>query len=470
MFLYWGFIMILFKSYPRNFSAIQADVDEYMPDDVKRLLEDGISDKVQQIILEAPYVDKDFRDTYYNDFSKRFTDISRDSIRLHFFYTTDVVDTHNYGGFVTLRDTKIRTLGRSYVAPKAFKYFTSGYCCLAKYEVNYKGQVLEIEAFPWMQQDGNVSRCAHIAAWAINRYYSQRYSYYAERTLHEITTHDSTTRRVPSRGASVNQIAQILQKNRFDPEIYIRDNGNKEIDPYYSRESFNRLMYTFVESGIPFIAGVSSKHAIVIIGHGELSDIDTVMQDNNGLTDSYEFIENLIIVDDTQLPYTNAYSYENDYAYALDDIDVLIVPFYEKMYLDVDYLYSEMLPALENNILNIDPSDKTIRRVFLTSSRSFKKYMFNHSQDPAYSELMQLMQMPKFIWVAEYSSVEEFKNQEMRHRIILDATTLKFQIDAFMAIRNKNEVAVNNKSLKSVTISLDRDTDVIYKHNLRRIE
>ncbi|OHB32992.1 MAG: hypothetical protein A2X79_00745 [Desulfuromonadaceae bacterium GWB2_53_15] len=463
--------MILFKAYPRNFSAIQADVDEYMPYDVMQLLDKGISNNIQQIILEAPYVDKDFRDTYYNDFSKRFTDISRDSIRLHLFFSPDNVVTPNYGGFITLRDTKIRTIGRSYIAPKALNNFTSGYCCLAKYEVNYRGQVLEVEAFPWMQQDGNVSRCAHIAAWSINRYYSQRYCYYAERTLHEITTHDSTTRRVPSRGASVNQIAQILQKNRFDPEIYIRDNGNKEETPYYTKECFNRLMHTFVESGIPFIAGVKSKHAIVIIGHGELSDIDSVMNDNDGLTDSYEFIENLIIVDDTQLPYTNVFNYEDEqpYAYIFDEIDVLIVPFYEKMYLDVDYLYSEMLPALENNILKIGKQDKIIRRVFLTSSRSFKKYMFKESRDSSYRELMLLMQMPKFIWVAEYSSVEEFKKQEMHHRIILDATTLKFQVDAYMAIKKDNEVAVNNKSLKSVTVHIDKMSDVIYQ-NLGRIK
>jgi hypothetical protein len=459
--------MIIFKPYGRDFKAIQEDVNEYLPDDVCQLLDHGISDDIKEILLEAPYVDKDFRDTYYNDFSKRFTDISRDSIRLHLFYEPGSVLDDNYAGFITLRDTKIKTIGRSYLHPKALKNTLPGYFCLAPFDVHYQGQSLTVHAFPWMQQDGNVSRCAHIAAWAINRYFSQKYPYYAERTLHEITTHDSTTRRVPSKGATVEQIAQILQRSRFDPEIYIKDNGKDK--PYYTDAEFHRLMYTFIESGIPCIAGIRSRHAVVIVGDGELSDVRKVAQDATGIIDSCDLVEDFILVDDNELPYSKAYNYEVEGNYKCEDINVLIVPFYEKMYLDVTYLYLKMLPVLEKDILNINPNEVLVRRVLLTSSRSFKKVLFGNSLDSAYSKLMQQMQMPKFIWLVEYSSVDEFLNKQIRHRIVLDATMLKFQDDAFMAIKRFDELAINNKTLHTTVIT-DSNVDMIYVHNLGRIE
>lgn len=458
--------MIVFKSYSRNFESIQDDVGEYMPHGVRSMLESGISGDITEIILEAPYVDMDFRDTYYNDFSKRFTDISRDSIRLHFFYDKDHISSENYGGFITLRDTKIFTIGRSYLNPKALSSYESGYYCLADYPVNFKGRELTVSAFPWMQQDGNVSRCAHIAAWGVNRYYSQKYNYYAERTLHEITVHDSTTRRVPSKGATINQIAQILQKNRFDPEIYIRDNGLG--DSYYTSEEFNRLIYTFIESGIPCIAGIKRKHAVVIIGHGELSDISKATADCNGLIDSYIFIENVVVSDDNVLPYSKAYNYENDDDIKFDDIDVIIVPFYQKMYLDINWLYKNMLPALEYNVLRINSNENLIRRVLLTSSRSFKKFVAERCDDKAYRDALLCMQMPKFIWIIEYSSIAEFMDNKVRFRIVLDATMLNFQDDAFINIKRYKELAIKNKSAKGV-IETDCELDNQYVNNLRRI-
>lgn len=462
--------MINYRTYDRDFNRIQEDVGIFMPDFAREELDKGISDSVKEIILEYPYIDKDFRDTFYNDFSKRFENIQKDSIRIHLFYEKNVYSEKNYAGFLTLRDTKVFTIGRSYLDPRALKNFQPGYFCLAEFPVLFKGDEFKVRAFPWMQQDGNVSICAHIAAWGVVRYFSQKYPFYPEKTLHEITVHDSPTRRIPSKGATVDQIAQILQKNRFDPEVYIRQVTPEET--IYNPEEFNRLIYTFVESGIPYIAGLRERrHAVAVIGHGELSEVDSVFQEGQGIVDSYELIESIIISDDNFLPYEMAYNYEKASSIKFDDIDVLVVPFYQKMYLDVDFLYQKLLPSIERNLLKIDRDKTLIRRVFITSSRSLKKKIKKSSGDEVYREIHVLLQMPKFVWVAEYSSIEEYKNRRISHRIIFDATMLKHQEGNFISIKTGPELCLKPRSAIKTgpAIKLKEETEPMYVNNLRRL-
>lgn len=462
--------MITYHNFERDFSKIQAVVEQYMPDFIREELDCEISNSIEEIVLEYPYIDKDFRDTYYNDFSKRFEDISKDSVRLHLFFKKGNHSQDSYAGFITLRDTKVYTIGRSYLSPKALNNFQGGFFCLAEYPVLFKGYELTVRAFPWMQQDGNVSICAHIAAWSVIRYFSQKYQFYPEKTLHEITVHDSPTRRIPSKGATVEQIAQILQKNRFDPEIYIRQISPDE--PIYSPEEFTRLIYTFVESGIPYIAGLREKrHAVAVIGHGQLSEVDKVFTEGQGIVDSYELMENVIISDDNHLPYGKAYNYEKEDDINFYDIDILVVPFYQKMYLDVNFLYEKLLPSLEKNIIKNDIGRTLIRRVFITSSRSFKKKLAQHSKDDVYRDIHIKLQMPKFIWVAEYSTIDEYKSGEASSRIIFDATMLKHQQGNFISLKADSELCIRPRSAQKTgpIIKLKKKTEQMYVNNLRRL-
>lgn len=458
--------MILFQNYNRDFDAIQSFVKDFMPDGVKEMLNEGISYQINEILLEMPYVDKDFRDTYYHDFSRRFIDIERDSIRLHFFYAKDQLTSENYGGFVTLRDTKINTIGRSYLSPKVLNTFEDGYYCLPEYTVSIRGTELKVKAFPWMQQDGNVSRCAHIATWGVIRYFSQKYNYYAEKTLNEmITAHDSTTRKVPSKGMTIEQIAQILINNRFTPEVYFRES-------FANPAEFDRLLYTFIESGIPYVAGLlEEQHAVAVLGHGKISDINTVVSTNTGVVDSSAFSDEIILSDDGHLPYRRAYHYENKPFYSYDDIGVIIVPFYQKMYLDATRLYDFILPKIEQS-LNLNPDEVTIRRVLLTSSRSFKRFIHDKCKDESYKSLQLDSPMPTFIWLAEYSTVTEYTDHKISHRVVFDATMLNFHDTVYLSIKKRDEVRVkksNHGEKESLTFAIDNTTDNMYVNNLRRM-
>jgi hypothetical protein len=462
--------MILFKSFDRDFEAIRVFVKSYMPISVKNTLEEGISHSINEVLLELPYVDKDFRDTYYNDFSKRFLDIERDSVRLHLFYNKSDISSDNYAGFITLRDTKIFTIGRSFLSPKALTGFSEGYYCLADYSVQISGIDLSVKAFPWMQQDGNVSRCAHIAAWGIIRYFSQKYKYYAEKTLNEIiSAHESATRRIPSKGVTIEQIAQILFNNRFTPEIYFRESYPKE-----EQYKFDRLIYTFIESGIPYIAGLlEQQHAIAVIGHGPVSELHEVIDGDKGIIDSSSFVDEVIVSDDNYLPYRKVFNYENKPHYSFSNIDVIIIPFYQKMYLEANRLYDFILPKIESEVLEINNDDTVIRRVLLTSSRSYKRFIQKNCQDEVYRSLQLTAQMPYFIWMAEYSSTEEYTQRLISKRVIFDATMLNFHDTVYLSIKKEDEIRIKTKSHaenENLTIKLKNTTDGMYINNLGRIQ
>lgn len=443
-----------------------------MSQSVVTLLEAEISRAVTEIWLEYPYVDKDFRATWYNDLSKRFQEISRDSIRLHLFYKPGRFTSENYAGFITLRDTAEFTLGRSYISPRALEGFTSGYCALARYPVQFRGMELEVAAFPWMQQDGNVSRCAHIAAWSIIRYFSQKYTYYPEKTLHEITAYDSNIRQIPSRGATVDQIAQILRRNRFEPDIYFRKiTGRDAADNKKASRLFERILYTVIESGIPFVAGLQQlKHAVAVVGHGPPTNPDDVFGQNDGIVDSALLVTHLLISDDNHLPYRPISSGPQKGQTTIDNIDVAIVPFSQPMYLDVQVLFDEILPRVETH-MPPGPADKTlIRRVFLTSSNSFKKTLLATSKDAEYREKHLDLQMPRFIWVVEYATIAEYRKKRVSARMLFDATLLNFASVQFISYKTGNELCVcKANGTAPEIIQLAKKTEPRYENNLQAV-
>ena len=103
---------------------------EYAPENVAKRLADGMSDAVKGVLIERNYVDKDYRSTYYNFYSKKGQHYRADCVRLHFFDQTVKFDEKalklgcpdnrlpdHYFGYMVLRPTGIATIGRSIVSP-----------------------------------------------------------------------------------------------------------------------------------------------------------------------------------------------------------------------------------------------------------------------------------------------------------------------------------------------------------------
>jgi len=307
---------------------------DFLSDHALSLLINRFSKRVTYFMLEYPYVDKDFRSTYYSDFSKRHQNINRNSFRIHIFG-----ENEDYYGFFTLRNTPPFNLGRGYLNPKALTV-DPGHFLLTKFDAHILGKTFSVDAFPWMQQDANISRCAQVSIWAIARYYSERYPIYAEHTIQQIfDLASSDTRKIPSKGLTIENISSIFSFMGFSPEIYFSEIGN-------DRKIFNELIYVFIESGIPFVAGLRAKrHAIAITGHLK---IEHEMDDTDCITPVSDLIKGYFSVDDNFLPYSIVGSRGK---HSIGDIDAVIVPLYEKMYMDVLTLLNRVLPEIETLFL-----------------------------------------------------------------------------------------------------------------------
>jgi hypothetical protein len=84
-----------------------------------------------------------------------------------------------YIGFIVLRPNRVTSISRTILDPANLP-FVSGHICVSKYTVHILGAELTVKGFPYMSQDTDVTVCAHAACWMIFRYFSQRYSRYAE--------------------------------------------------------------------------------------------------------------------------------------------------------------------------------------------------------------------------------------------------------------------------------------------------
>jgi hypothetical protein len=411
-----------------------------------------LSQDVKTVFIEKGYIDKDYRDTYYNFYSKKFANYPNKTIRLHFFTTVIPPDDilildkyqNQYVGFSVIRPTRINTIGRTILDPSKISNL-NGHICSTDYKVHIFGAELNINGFPYISQDTDVTVCAHAACWMVFRYFSERYTSYAEVLPFEVsqlTENLSYGRLVPSKGLYLSQIAEMFSKFGFFPEIYIRDS--------YKR-NFDKLLYYYIESGLPVVAGLNKhSHAITILGH--FSDYRKNVLDN-----SVEYVDGFIINDDNYLPYqkllrrkTGGDGYCSEFN--VEDIDSFVVPLYEKIYFSAEYVESTVEAVLNDNTFGINALSKLIRkeniikRIFLTSSKSYKAQRRKQDLPFNLSSAYCTLDMPKFIWVCELSVNEFYQKGEIVGEIIFDATANHHDRFAFLSIHYPDFILLNDRN------------------------
>jgi len=458
----------------------------FLPPDETSILEAYISPAVLTVLIEYPYVDRDHRSTYYNNLAMRHAFHDRDCVRLHLFtnqfaaidrLTPETLPEFqkSYWGYIVLRDTRTKTIGRSYIHPHALVHRSTGFLTLQNEHAHIRGLEFSVLAYPWMEQDANISRCAHVTTWAIIRYFSQKYSFYPERTLHEVTElFDSQTRRKPSNGMTIPQMAEVFRETRFHPQVYVQE-------AFRDPQTFLRLVCTVIESGIPCVGIIlidgKPQHAVSLIGHGPLRSPAELSPAQPGtIVDSCSLYTYLIASDDNYLPYTQIVKGHNlrtnlhGNVYSSQDLYGIIVPYSEKMFLDAIWLHDTSLPAVQDHLLRL-PNDRVyIRRCLLTSSRSFKRSIAHHCHGAAATAVLLSVEMPKFIWLVEYSSAEEFGKQLASHRVIVDSTAMNGDPLAFLAIQRPNELVINvaktDRANPFQACTVDSGKLPLYTHNL----
>lgn len=310
-------------------------------------------------------------------------------------------------------------VGRTFLKPDG-NLLDDSHICVCRESVCLLGCRLSVEGFPFISQDADVTVCAQSALWMICRYFSNRYSIYAEAGPYQIgqlTTDYSIGRIFPSTGLTMWQMGEALRQIGFFPLIY-----NRRDYP----GSFEFLLYTYIESGIPCLLGLPGH---VIVGYGHESDFNqSPPADGEGRIHSASFNQSFVFSDDNCHPYQHlrrtpgGLAPDSEYDFA--SVDSFIAPLPEKVFLP-----AEGVRAAMKTILDIHQSQSPafsgkpmVTRLFLTSVRAFKEKLLTRSMGhPTVRQVYRQLPMPHFIWVCEFSTPGDYPHH-VQGELIWDAT------------------------------------------------
>jgi hypothetical protein len=408
---------------------------------------DGIS-----FVIEYPYVDRHYRDTYYTFYSSKFLETERECFRVHIFNRKlnkdNIFDRNSkinddYLGFFIIRPLKTHILGRSLISPKAFQE-RKFVCCLMEDRVSLFGYELTICGFPHIAQDEETHTCAESALWCLYEYYGSKYSQYKPLLPSQIIEplqNNAERRILPSRGLNKNELARCLNSNGFQSLVY-------PISPRFTKQKlFFRLLNTYIESGIPLLLTLegeaSSGHVVLVIGHEENAKIYYKEGNSTPWAEyaSYHRVDvsfiqkKLIFIDDNLPPYhtdlLKPYQRPDKnpgLKYHNYNVSSFIVPLPAHMFLAAETVYDLVEKVSIDPMIGFEKrKEKKITRLLLTSSYSFKKFVFEHDNkmDPNFKETLFLpLAFPRFIWICEiYEKPEFIKDGYCSGLLIMDATS-----------------------------------------------
>lgn len=452
------------------------------------------------ILAETNYVDKVYRNSYYNYYSSKNTHYKRDCVRLSFF-EGEIFDEEfreekavdklqkQYRGFIVLRPTEPSIVGRSIISPLALK--NNGFqCCVSKFHTTANGRKFTVKGFPHSSQDSETISCAETSLWALMEYFSNKYSDYRPvlpskiiNTLAKVTSE----RQVPSKGLNINQLSFALKEYGFGTRIYSRG---------AYKDDFERLLSCYIESDIPIIVamqnthlGGSIGHALLTIGH-EVLDKDMIdnipeLKTTNAtlnaeismksvkIFDYDEIKKDFVFIDDNHPIYQRAKIQNPAVHYGGNwrncEVTYFVVPLYPKIYLEAFEAKNYILNLLIKGPECISDKSEILIRTYLASSRSFKdKIAINPTIQSDLKSLILESSMPKFIWVCEVSSKELIKDKRAIGLIALDATeaNISFNKPLLFGAYSDKYVHLDKKTGKLASSSLPLQSFSIYDHNL----
>lgn len=240
---------------------------------------------------------------------------------------------------------------------------------------------------------------------------------------------------MPSEGLTAEQVTFAIRELGFGAMIYAKSKFKDSV--------FNSLISTYIESGIPVVGVLTDGkigHAVNIIGRQKIGiekvksarplEIEGDEGNKISLIDFSTVECKYVFIDDNHPPYQMAgleypcrEYYPNDAKWSDCEIKFIIVPLYPKIYLEANRARHNVWSYLRSAEFGLKTSETQVVKIFLASSRSYKEYIaLNNHLDIRIKQLFLGSSMPKFIWVAEISSIASFENGFCDGIILQDAT------------------------------------------------
>ena len=398
------------------------------------------------VIIEGEYVDIAYRDSYYDYYATKHSSYSRLCLRMSFFKPAFSKDINfedesnirdNYLGFLVVRPL-IKCIGRNVISPEAKLANKQNIrICRVKVETSCLGVKLKAEGFPHASQDNETMTCAQTTIWSLLEYYGNKYALYRPTLpteIEEILEPFSYERQLPSKGLTYNQISVALRILGFGPKIYQSGDTLDKIS------HFRKLLACYIESGIPLAVALTNDklgHAVVCVGTENVDAHEVtkypVTLGKKTLYSWNQAVANAkFVFNDDNLPCYQVASLSEPVKHYVDkgkvtwkdaQVRQFIAPLYHKVYMEADTAI-----ALTEQIIKtvISGGDGHVMRTLLTSSRTFREHitkMTSFANDQRLGLLS--IPMPKFVWVTELSTPDEFYNGRASTLLLLDATGSK---------------------------------------------
>lgn len=455
-------------------------------------------------IIEHPYVDRVYRDSYYSYYSTKMTLYPRDCIRLSIFENVldpdlfrDQLDREilqkKYLGFIILRPTIPAVVGRNVISPLALKGHTF-LCISSSFPVTAASVKLMADGFPHSSQDGETISCAETSIWSIMEYFSSKYFEYKPALpsmIIETLRERFTQRQLPSGGLNIYDMAFTLKKFGFGNKIYAKDQFGPVV--------FKRLLSCYLESGIPILAALDNRgvggnigHAVLIVGRSFVTDdqidklkvtveenktIEHLLTQNKiSLFDNDDVDKDYVIIDDNFPPYqlsqlSTPAHYYNDPEWLKCELTYFVAPLYPKVYLDAFQAKLHIKMLFLRIGFSLPKESNVFIRVFLASSRSYKDYLTRQANLQAtIRDFILDTPMPKFIWIGEFSNKELMKQEKANGLVILGATEpdlANFKALVFAGYSDRYYFPdTDTKELVEILLPLNEFS--IYSNNLKR--
>lgn len=256
-------------------------LDRYVTSDLKSMQLVAIFDHMEEltanrVVVEAPYVDFDYRSEYANLYSRSFNPPSDKNERLLFF------SDQRFLGFVVVRPS-VKPVGRTAIAPPpSVAPFVA---CTAPHVVRPWGQRFEVEGWPYLSQDGVYGRCAHAAIWSIARYHHLRHGaprHSLAAVVEASGTKSTVDRTSRSSGLYLPEVADAFAGLGLPVMHYWPEK-------LPSGQDLEAIVCRYLNSGFP-IALSTPNHLSVLIGYGHKDEkLFFIRSDDN--VDPYERVD-----------------------------------------------------------------------------------------------------------------------------------------------------------------------------------
>ncbi len=457
---------------PDDYEQLLGLDGEFEPTRIVAKLKANITSRVKAVLVEHDYVDKDYRSTLYNFYAKKGRPYRADSVRLHFF--EEKVDfgvrpseetgkrrtlDDRYYGYMVLRPTIRATLGRSVLSPD-IRVGAHGSAIQGRHYVHLLGHRLSVWGFPSMDQHVDIAACAHVACWAILRHYSESYSQYREYLVYEIAklaTGFEPGGISPSRGLDIWEAERVFNAAGCYPVIVGRDQVPTD-------EAFFGQLLAYLESGFPLFIGLVVKddsqadeeadgHAIVAAGHNWKKGEAAASERSNHV---WGQVDTLLTVDDNLLPYVTvpvgrAGSDGAEPDYTTDDFESFIVALPEKVGYPAEAM-AEYAAVVESRLLiramGCMPEEVGLHRYFMTTVSGLRRYARENASQLGTTlvDLLMRLDTAQFVWVLEFSSVEQWAAGRVAARGIVDASASHRDPDPIWLLHNEEVAFVFDRS------------------------